>query len=328
MTKYISSTSEERDHEKRRLRSRNHVAPLLRHVACRGPVTNSFCQQLRMIRLIAHASAGPRSPPRRASSSARLLLESQFGPQTVPVPTDRGNGTFPPLPPETNDAVMGGWFAFDLQPIPVFGMANIGNGKIVMLAPEEGYSIVAHLPAQDVPRCDLSLPLGNNPVLDPDALTAGSVRPTDDITGGVDRPDTGPQKLVHQHPAINAEARLFGKRGGWSDANADHDKIRLDAMTSRQGYGFWFDRGDGCAEVEHHPMCLVDGAHHVPISAPRTRSIGHASGATTCTANPRDRSAEATSRPMKLAPTTTQRWALPAAAIKARLSASERSMYT
>ena len=44
-----------------------------------------------------------------------------------------------------------------------------------------------------------------------------------------------------------------------------------------------------------------------PIAAPMTRSMGRASGATTCTSSPRVRSEAATSRPMKLAPTTTQR---------------------
>ena len=62
-----------------------------------------------------------------------------------------------------------------------------------------------------------------------------------------------------------------------------------------------------------------------PIAAPMTRSIGRASGATTCTSSPRVRNEAATSRPMKLAPTTTQRRTVPARAINALLSASVRS---
>ncbi len=65
-----------------------------------------------------------------------------------------------------------------------------------------------------------------------------------------------------------------------------------------------------------------------PMSGPRMRSIGRCSGATTCTSMSRARSEAAASSPMKLAPMTIARLAFFAFAMMARLSASERSVWT
>ncbi len=65
-----------------------------------------------------------------------------------------------------------------------------------------------------------------------------------------------------------------------------------------------------------------------PISAPSTFCIGRSSGATTCTSILRARKDAATSRPMKLAPITSARLALPAVLMTARLSATERKVWT
>src|SRR2546422_127140 len=61
-----------------------------------------------------------------------------------------------------------------------------------------------------------------------------------------------------------------------------------------------------------------------PISAPITRSSGWLSGATTSKRIPRARSDAATSKPIKLAPTTTTRFAEVALAMIALLSANVR----
>ena len=65
-----------------------------------------------------------------------------------------------------------------------------------------------------------------------------------------------------------------------------------------------------------------------PTSSPRTRASGTASGATTVTWTSRARSDAAASSPMKLAPITTARRPAVAAAAIARLSASERRVWT
>jgi hypothetical protein len=69
---------------------------------------------------------------------------------------------------------------------------------------------------------------------------------------------------------------------------------------------------------------LVQLLHKRPTSTPSTRSSGTLSGPTTCTSIPRVRSDAATSRPMKLAPTTTTCLAPPARATIALLSANDR----
>ena len=69
------------------------------------------------------------------------------------------------------------------------------------------------------------------------------------------------------------------------------------------------DRRHACPEMEHDAVLLVQRADEVAHLGPSTRSSGRLSGATTWTSSPRARSDAATSSPMKLAPTTTARFA-------------------
>ena len=69
-------------------------------------------------------------------------------------------------------------------------------------------------------------------------------------------------------------------------------------------------RADGlCPDETSTPCDSCSCRMKRPTSGPITRSSGWLSGATTCTSSPRARSEAATSRPMKLAPTTTTRFA-------------------
>jgi hypothetical protein len=76
--------------------------------------------------------------------------------------------------------------------------------------------------------------------------------------------------------------------------------------------------------MEADAMLLMQRANELPMSWPRTRSIGIASGAATWTSISRALSAAATSSPMKLAPRTRTVFAVLARSMIARQSASVR----
>jgi len=58
--------------------------------------------------------------------------------------------------------------AVDPDLIPFFGMTDIVDGNVIVLAPEEWYGVEAFVLAEHVARCGLALPLGYDPMLNPD----------------------------------------------------------------------------------------------------------------------------------------------------------------
>src|SRR5262245_9880789 len=104
--------------------------------------------------------------------------------EILKVTIDRGEGqdaafiaifdeTIPPL-----DA------AVDPDLIPFFGVTDIIDRNVVVLAPEERYGVEALALPQHVARHGLALPLGDDPVLDPDVCTGPGIRAARDVTGG------------------------------------------------------------------------------------------------------------------------------------------------
>ncbi len=70
----------------------------------------------------------------------------------------------------------------------------------------------------------------------------------------------GLEELVDQHSAVDGQPRLFGQRKRGTDADADNDQVRVDALAAVQRHGMLVDRGCGPSEVEHDAMLLMDRA--------------------------------------------------------------------
>src|SRR3954464_10586754 len=96
--------------------------------------------------------------------------------------------------------------AIDLHPVPSFGMADVPNRHVVVLAPEERHGLERLASAQYVSRGRLPLTFGHDPVLDPDVLSRQSIRPTCDIAGGEDAGLTRFEKLIDHDPAVDLQA--------------------------------------------------------------------------------------------------------------------------
>lgn len=101
---------------------------------------------------------------------------------------------------------MRGGIAVDVEAIPLFGMADIVDAGIVVLAPEKRHRGKALPLPDDVPRGDHTLVLRNHPMLDADLLARSAVRPARDVAGGVDTGSAGLQEGVDGHAAKRRRA--------------------------------------------------------------------------------------------------------------------------
>src|SRR6185312_5562984 len=115
------------------------------------------------------ASSECRSKERHERSC--LLFECQFSAQAVPVATDRRHGELPVIAPEGHCAVACGRIGFNFEPVPLLGMADIGDGRVVVLAPEERHRVEASSSAEHVGCGDAALTLRDNPVFNADMLS-------------------------------------------------------------------------------------------------------------------------------------------------------------
>src|SRR4051812_33284861 len=96
--------------------------------------------------------------------------------------------------------------AIDLHPVPSFGMADVPNRHVVVLAPEERHGLERLASAQYVSRGRLRLTFGDDPVLDPDVLPDARIGPTCDIAGCEDAGLARPEKLIDHDPAVDLQA--------------------------------------------------------------------------------------------------------------------------
>src|SRR4051794_10050920 len=99
----------------------------------------------------------------------------------------------------------------DLECVPLLGMTDIVDRKVVMLAPEERDVGETFAPPQDIARNGLALELSSDPVFDPERFPTVRIRPSRDIAGGIDSRRAGLQVCVHDHAAVDREAGLLGK---------------------------------------------------------------------------------------------------------------------
>ena len=97
----------------------------------------------------------------------------------------------------------------DLGFVPVFGVSDIGEAKVVLFGPEEWDVIEGFTPAEDIVRRCLALALGDDPMFDANSLTGQPVRPSRDITGSEDARDAGLEVLIDDNTAIDLESCLF-----------------------------------------------------------------------------------------------------------------------
>src|SRR3546814_6383001 len=98
-------------------------------------------------------------------------------------------------------AIVRGGIAVDLDPIPSFGMADVVDHDVVMLAPEEGDRREAFSPAEHVACRRRTLPIGDSPMLEADIVAGLGVGPARDIACREDARRARFEEGVDQHAA-------------------------------------------------------------------------------------------------------------------------------
>ena len=93
--------------------------------------------------------------------------------------------------------------AVNLDPVPLPGMADIGEQQVVLLSPEERDSIEALVRPEHVAGCRLTLAFGDDPVLDADPLARQPVGPSGDVAGSIDARKAGLEILTHHDAAVD-----------------------------------------------------------------------------------------------------------------------------
>src|SRR5215471_5107326 len=215
------------------------------------------------------ASAGARTassliiPGCHRRLALRVTLHRHFRLEALDIPVDRGDREHAPVALIAQQAVPRHDVPHDRQLVPRLGVADIVDRDIVVLAPEERHRDELLAPSEHVERGGLALALGDDPVLDADALAAVWIRPARDVARREDSGRAGFQISVHDHATVELEAGLFGKFGPRAHADAGDYKVGLKRAAALQRHPIAVDGADGVLQVEDHAVLLVQGAHEI-----------------------------------------------------------------
>src|SRR5688572_17521385 len=150
--------------------------------AMRDPTSSGSARPRR--RVIVKSDIGSPSAARWSCEHMLLAaLDRRFRLQAGEVPPDGHYRERPALRHEAGRAVAACEVAREDDVVPLLGVPDVTERHVVVVAPEERHGVEAPPSAEDVPRGGLSLPFGDDPVLDADALGRVRVGPARDVAG-------------------------------------------------------------------------------------------------------------------------------------------------
>src|SRR5919108_3682400 len=153
--------------------------------------------------------------------------------------------------------------AVDLDGVPALGVADVADRDVVVLAPEERY-VGERRAVTDEPTGDgLSVPLGQNPVLDPHEPAPTRIGPARRIADGEDASRGCFQRRVHDDALVDPESGLLGERDRGQHAHARDHEIGTETLTIVEDHGARRDAGGRMAEVKDNAVLLVQGTDEV-----------------------------------------------------------------
>src|SRR3954462_8930366 len=98
----------------------------------------------------------------------RVPLHRELSLEVIEIAVDRGDREHAATAPVLQETIPSRDIAVDRDLVPLFGVADIVDWHVVMLAPEKRHGVERLARAQHVSRGGLALALGHHPVLDPD----------------------------------------------------------------------------------------------------------------------------------------------------------------
>src|ERR1700722_16379754 len=113
----------------------------------------------------------------------RALFHRKLGPKRLQVAEYRSDGEHAPAAFVAQQAILGVDIALDRYFVPLFRMADIVDGNVVVLAPEERHRLETLGQAEHVGGGNLALAFGDDPMLDADRVCGIRIGPARDIAG-------------------------------------------------------------------------------------------------------------------------------------------------
>src|SRR5215472_10538068 len=187
----------------------------------------------------------------------RLLLE------IIDVAEDRGDREHLAVATITHEAVACFDVALNVEIVPRLGMPDVVDRHVVMLAPEERHVGKALPLAENVARCRLTLPLGHDPMLDPQILAGMGVGPARDVAGGKDSRHARFKVFIHRDAAIDLETGALSQLDSRPHPNADDDEVGRQCRAAFELDVSAIDRGCRLLEMEYDAVLLVNRAYEI-----------------------------------------------------------------
>ena len=144
-----------------------------------------------------------------------------------------------------------------IELVPLFGVADVIEGKIELARPEERHGVEALASAEYVPRRRLSLALGHDPVLDANIVPGQRVGPARDVAGGEDTRNAGFEMFVHRHATIRLDSGAFGEFDERLDADPDHNQVGANCVAVLERHFAFVDRDNALLEMVRHAFAFV-----------------------------------------------------------------------
>src|SRR5262249_16608666 len=151
--------------------------------------------------------------------------------------------------------------ALDVEIVPRLGMPDVVDRHVVVLAPEERNLGKSLLLAENVASCRLTLPLGHDPMLDPQILAGMGIGPPRDVAGGKDCGHGGLKVFIHCDAAIDLETGALSQLDARPHANADDDDVGRQCRAAFKPDVLGIDRCRRLLEMEYHAVLLVNRAY-------------------------------------------------------------------
>src|SRR5438105_166425 len=128
---------------------------------------------------------------------------------------------------------------------------------LVVSAPEERDVVESVAPTEHVARDDLTLTLGNDPVLDAEAHIGIRIGPTGDIAGAENPANVRLEKLINRETVVDRKASFLSEFKVRSDADAGDNEVCVQARTVIEYDALLVNALDRLPEVELDALLLV-----------------------------------------------------------------------
>src|SRR5262249_33136787 len=202
------------------------------------------------------------------ASEQASALHCRFSSEAIDVAEDRGHREHLAVTTVAYQAVARFDVALDVEIVPRLGVPDVVDRHVVVLAPEERNLGKSLLLAENVARCRLTLPLGHDPMLDPQVLAGMGIGPPRDVAGGKDSRHAGFKVFIHCDAAIDLETGARSKLDSRPHPNADDDETGRQCRAAFEPDVGGVDRACRLLEMECDAVLLVDRAYEITKFTP------------------------------------------------------------